>query len=72
MFIYIVTTCPIEGQEYTQCGTACPPTCKSPDLNGCILLCVRGCQCPRGTVLDEENNRCVERNLCPNSLCSKT
>ena len=62
---YIVTTCPIEGQEYTECGTACPPTCKTPIPFPCTAECVNGCQCPAGTVLDEQNNTCVEHCSIP-------
>ena len=65
------TQCPIEGQEYTECGTACPPTCGAIDPVPCTLQCVAGCQCPSGTVLDEENKRCVEHNLCPIPPCGK-
>ena len=67
----IGTQCPIEGQEYTECGTACPPTCGAIDPVPCTLQCVAGCQCPSGTVLDEENKRCVEHNLCPIPPCGK-
>ena len=63
--LYIVTTCPIEGQEYTECGTACPLTCKTPKPFPCTAECVKGCQCPAGTVLDEQNNTCVEHCLIP-------
>ena len=63
MDIYIVPECSIEGQVYTTCGTACPPTCKY-DPSGCIQQCFVGCQCPHGTVLDEANNRCVKKEYC--------
>ena len=65
----IETTCPIEGQEYTECGTACPPTCKTPRPFLCITQCVPGCQCPADTVLDEENHKCVEH--CPIPACER-
>ena len=65
-FSCIVTRCLIEGQRYTTCGTACPPTCKEPEkIIACTTDCVPGCQCPFGTVLDEENKRCVKPELCP-------
>jgi len=47
------------------CGTACPPTCSKPAPVRCTLQCVPGCQCPRGTVLDEDNMRCVRPQFCP-------
>ena len=61
--------CPIEGQVFTECGTACPPTCADePGPKICTLQCVVGCQCPAGTVLDEVANRCVTVEKC--SKCS--
>ena len=61
--VVIATSCLIEGQEYTECGTACPIACRNPNPAPCAPDCVPGCQCPLGTVLDEENNKCVEH--CP-------
>ena len=61
--MFTVPECTIEGQEFTTCGTACPPTCTSqPD--SCVLPCVAECQCPPETVLDEINNRCVKKEDC--------
>ena len=62
-FVLIVPECTIEGQVFTACGTACPPTCTNQPLR-CTLQCVAECQCPIGTVLDEVNNRCVEIQDC--------
>ena len=58
------TECPIEGQVFTTCGTACPPTCNNPGPLICTLQCVVGCQCPPGTVLDEKNKKCVKPEQC--------
>ena len=69
---FTVTRCPIEGQVYTECGTACPLTCKVPGPVICTQQCVEGCQCPRGTVLDGENKRCVKPELCPAEPCGIT
>ena len=49
---------------YTDCGTACPPTCSEPYPRTCTLHCVPGCQCPSGTVLDEQQNKCVKAEEC--------
>ena len=64
MYIFIVQECTTEGQVYTTCGTACPPTCNYCKPGGCTQQCVAGCQCPYGTVLDETNNRCVRKEDC--------
>ena len=60
-------TCDIEGQKFTSCGSACPPTCSNPNPI-CTRQCVPGCQCPRGTVLDEEQNECVRPNQCRSNM----
>ncbi|XP_071839367.1 IgGFc-binding protein-like isoform X2 [Apostichopus japonicus] len=49
--------CPADLQ-YTDCGTACPPSCEN--LDGpveCAETCIETCQCPEGQVLDGE--KCV-------------
>lgn len=61
--MFIVQECTIEGQEFTTCGTACPPTCTNYTLP-CTQQCVPGCRCTSGTVLDEVNNRCVKIEEC--------
>ena len=53
--------CSIPGHVYTECGSACPPTCDNPHPI-CTLHCVPGCQCPRGTVL--LGGRCVLPKNC--------
>lgn len=58
--ITVVQECTIEGQVYTTCGSACPPTCRYIPY-GCIEQCIAGCQCPRGTILDEAANKCVKK-----------
>ncbi|XP_044138459.1 cysteine-rich venom protein 6-like [Bufo gargarizans] len=51
-----------DGKVYTDCGSACPPTCKKPDT-ACIKICVQGCFCPEGTVLNDRGE-CVEKDKC--------
>ena len=63
--IFIATSCSVEGQEYTECGTACPVTCQNLNPAPCAPDCVPGCQCPLGTVLDEQNNKCVDHCTIP-------
>jgi len=54
---------------WTDCGTACPPTCAEP-YPECIDVCVADCQCPEGTVLiDELKDECVTVEECPATPC---
>ncbi|XP_014099718.3 chymotrypsin inhibitor [Bactrocera oleae] len=53
-----------KNEEFTECGTACPPKCdqrNSPNL--CTLQCIVGCQCKSGYVLNNQG-RCVLRRDC--------
>ena len=68
---FLHTECPIEGQVYTVCGTACPAICNKPQPLFCTLQCVRGCQCPLGTFLDELQNKCVEADECSKITCNR-
>ena len=70
VFVSIAVECPIEGQLYNECGSACPPICGKPPPPFCTLQCVQGCQCPNGTLLDEAQNKCVTPDQCSND--SKT
>ena len=63
-----VESCPIEGQVFTTCGTACPPTCSEPGPVACTTQCVVGCQCPVGTVLDDLQQKCVNLDQCGMSV----
>ena len=62
--VLIIVKCTVEDQEFTMCGTACPPTCEAPNPGLCTEQCVIGCQCPKGLILDEENDRCVMKKDC--------
>ena len=58
--------CP-DGKIFTNCGSACPATCKTYRFPvHCILLCVPGCFCPPGTV--ELGKACVPPSSCPSKL----
>ncbi|XP_006823484.1 uncharacterized protein LOC100366837 [Saccoglossus kowalevskii] len=51
------TVCEIsceDGKVYKACGSACPPTCETPEPFGpCTEDCVEGCFCANGTIMDE-------------------
>ena len=69
LLMYVEQECTIEGQVYTDCA---PPsdfhaTCSDP-FKVYQYICTRDCFCPRYTVIDEIQNKCVV----PPSQCSKS
>ncbi|XP_071941274.1 neurogenic locus notch homolog protein-like [Antedon mediterranea] len=49
---------------FSDCASACPPTCKNPDIV-CKALCRPGCTCPKGKVLTRfHSKRCVRPSNC--------
>ena len=64
------STCPFKGQVYHEC-IGCPPTCANYDqIVPCPLICLPGCACPTGTVLDEQSSTCVAPEQCPGMYSS--
>nr|XP_039273324.1 mucin-5AC-like isoform X1 [Styela clava] len=63
-FCYI--DCP-GGQMHSECGSACQETCENVAYpEECVNnVCVDGCYCPKGTVLDSTTNTCVQKESCP-------
>ena len=59
--------CPYEGQVFMDCAPLCPATCSNMSMaSPCPRVCVEGCGCPEGMVIDEEQRRCVMPSQCPN------
>lgn len=54
--------CP-KNQQFTECGSACPPKCNDDPLRPCTLQCVVGCQCKPGYLLNS-NYECVTPAEC--------
>ena len=56
--------CP-PGKTYQPCGSLCLGNCRDIQLAdpNCENKCVAGCSCPRGYLLDDEDN-CVARENC--------
>ncbi|TMW45028.1 hypothetical protein DOY81_009893 [Sarcophaga bullata] len=52
-----------KNQEFTNCGTACPPKCNDDGFRPCTLQCIIGCQCKSGYVLNNRNE-CVTPAEC--------
>ena len=67
-FLAQILECPVEGQLFTRCGSACPPNCTNPSPI-CTRQCVARCECPRGKVIDERKNKCVAVNQCTGEVC---
>lgn len=53
-----------KNEEYKECGTACPPTCKDLSPGPCTQQCVRACFCKPGLVRNQ-SGKCVEPRKCP-------
>ena len=64
---YFIADCPISGQVQVECASPCSTTCSNVnEVLICPTVCViNGCQCPRGTVIDEQSNTCVHPSDCP-------
>lgn len=64
-----MTACPVGGQIRVECASPCNTTCANMNtISGCIAVCVtNGCQCPSGTVIDEQSNNCVAHSDCPST-----
>ena len=55
--------CPA-GMRFVNCVSNCPPSCFNHNPK-CIEneeTCTEGCQCPKGTLL--QNNKCIKPNQC--------
>ena len=71
--ITLITACPIKGQIRKECAShpSCHRTCNSTDPIPCPRICVfYGCECPSGTVIDEENKQCVLPRQCGRGMCN--
>ncbi|XP_015596272.1 chymotrypsin inhibitor isoform X2 [Cephus cinctus] len=53
-----------ENQEWTNCGSACEPSCENPNPQICTFNCIIGCRCKSGFLRDANRN-CVTQENCP-------
>ena len=63
----LITACPIKGQIRKECASHpnCHGTCNTTEPLPCPFVCVvNGCECPEGTIIDEDKNECVTPNEC--------
>lgn len=47
-----------KNEEFSECGSACEPSCRHPTPTVCTLQCVIGCQCKHG-FFRNDHNECV-------------
>ncbi|GBO42387.1 hypothetical protein AVEN_105667-1, partial [Araneus ventricosus] len=60
-----------EDEEYTDCGSSCPPTCPNIAKDQvCTDQCVPGCFCREGLVRNDKGE-CVEPEECPRRVPEK-
>lgn len=59
-----VCTCEIQGQNFSDCASVCPATCEQP-LVLCKAVCMPGCKCEDGFVVDRINKVCTTVDECP-------
>ena len=65
--IILIIACPIKGQVRKECAShpSCHLSCNNTEPGPCPLVCIiNGCECPTGTVIDEEKNECVALSEC--------
>lgn len=62
------------NEVFRFCGTACEPTCDSPNPGICIALCKDGCFCDTGFILSDERvngGQCIAQCPLQTVSCSK-
>ena len=63
----LIAVCSIRGQIRKECAShpSCARKCNSTYPIICPRVCnVNGCECPDGTVIDEDKNECVAPSEC--------
>ncbi|KAM0424570.1 hypothetical protein ACHAPT_010289 [Fusarium lateritium] len=55
--------CPAD-RVWNDCGSACPETCTSSPDRVCIAVCVRGCFCKKGDVLNDVSDSAALNDDC--------
>ena len=53
------------NEVFTPCNGHCRPTCETGLNIVCTRICVPGCNCKYGYILDEQDGICIETNDCP-------
>ena len=69
-----IAICPVKGQVRKNCTAdpSCATTCANRFFfRICFQICsINGseCECPEGTIIDEDRNECVTPDKCPKSM----
>ncbi|CAI5451152.1 unnamed protein product [Caenorhabditis angaria] len=58
-----------DNETYQTCGSACEPSCDTPNPSFCTLQCVIGCQCDTGYVRNSKK-ACVKYEQCTETSAS--
>ncbi|CAG5076801.1 Oidioi.mRNA.OKI2018_I69.PAR.g8550.t1.cds [Oikopleura dioica] len=53
--------------SYRDCGTACPRICKQENVDLCAAVCVSGCFCDDGYILNTRDGFCIPESICLDS-----
>ena len=66
IIIVVLADCLVAGQIHSGCASPCATTCANMNTTLiCPAVCIiNGCQCPYGTVIDEQSNACVPPSEC--------
>ena len=72
---YFSKACPVQGQVRKDCAAdpRCATTCsnRTSSRPPCPRICVvNGCECPTGTIIDEDANKCITPSECPEGMIS--
>ena len=71
-YVSLTAACPVKGQVRRRCAAhpSCHHTCNNTnDPLICPQVCIiNGCECPNGTVIDEDTNECVTPRECEGTI----
>ncbi|VDK20089.1 unnamed protein product, partial [Anisakis simplex] len=52
------------NEVYKYCGSACPKVCGKNDFEPCPTICVQGCFCKQGYILNRKGGQCIRESHC--------
>ncbi|XP_033229643.1 zonadhesin-like [Belonocnema kinseyi] len=60
--------------KWSGCASKCPPKCSTRDIQShiyCIDVCVEGCRCNPGYLIEDQSGLCVKPKKCKSSKAYK-